>query len=257
VTVPNGLSRRSVLAGLGFAAAAACARPKGSSSARTATTTATTATTEPPTTAAPHVGPARFVDHGPAASKGVALTFHVSGDPAVCRQLFDEAKQLTVPLTLFLVGTWAQANPAQLKGLHAAGHELANHTMTHPTLGRLGSSAVEAEITGCRDLIRRETGETVRWFRPSAMEVPTPLVLTAAGAAGYDTVVGYNLDPHDYKDPGATSVAERVRNSVASGSIVSLHTAHAGTVSAFGDIVNAIRNAGLRPMTVSQMLAAR
>jgi hypothetical protein len=79
-------------------------------------------------------------------------------------------------------------------------------------------------------------------------------VLAAAGAAGYETVVGYDLDPHDYQDPGASSVAERVRNGIAAGSIVSLHTAHAGTVSAFGDIVTAIRNAGLRPMTVSQML---
>jgi peptidoglycan/xylan/chitin deacetylase (PgdA/CDA1 family) len=181
------------------------------------------------------------------------LTFHVSGDPSVCGQLFDEAQQLRVPLTLFLVGTWAKDNPAQVKRLITDGHELANHTMTHPTLGRLGPAAVEAEIAGCRDVIRAETGGGGRWFRPSAMEVPTPLVLAAAGAAGYDTVVGYNLDPHDYQDPGAASVVERVRNGVHAGSIVSLHTAHAGTVAAFGEMITAIRNARLRPLTVSQL----
>jgi peptidoglycan/xylan/chitin deacetylase (PgdA/CDA1 family) len=184
----------------------------------------------------------------------VALTFHVNGDPVVCQQLFAEAKQLKVPLTLFLVGTWAQANPGLINELTADGHELANHTLTHPTLGRLGASAVATEITGCRDVLLRETGQPGRYFRPSGMEVPTDLVLAAAGAAGYETVVGYSIDPRDYQDPGAASVTERVRNALAAGAIVSMHTAHPGTVSAFGDIVDGIRNAGLHPATVSELL---
>ena len=173
----------------------------------------------------------------------------------MCEQLFAEAKQLRVPLTLFLVGTWAQANPALVKELVGAGHDLANHTLTHPTLGLLGPSAVAAQIIGCRDILTRETGSPGRWFRPSGMETPTDLVLAAAGDAGYETVVGYTIDPRDYQDPGSTSVAERVRNALAPGAIVSLHTAHPGTVDAFGDIVAGIRNAGLAPQTVSKLLA--
>lgn len=247
------LTRRSVLAALGMAAAAACA-PKHSAPA--AKRSVARSTTEAPIPTTPlSDGPARFVASGPSASNAVALTFHVNGDPSVCQQLFAEANRLHVPLTLFLVGNWAQANPALVSQLNRDGHDLANHTLTHPTLGLLGASAVEAQIVGCRDILRAETGSPGRWFRPSGMETPTPLVLAAAARAGYDTVVGYSVDPRDYQDPGAASVSERVRNALGPGAIVSLHTSHAGTVDAFGDIVSGIRNAGLKPQTLSTLLA--
>lgn len=198
--------------------------------------------------------PARFVQHGPAASGAVALTFHVAGDPAAARRLFDEAARLHVPVTLFLVGTFVTANPAYIAELARAGHEVANHTATHPTLGRLGAAAVATEVRGCRDALVAATGQAGRWFRPSGMDVATPLVLEQAGRAGYSTVVGYDLDPHDYQDPGAAAVVDRVRAGLHPGAIVSLHSAHPGTVTALPEVVAAARSAGLRLVTVGDLL---
>jgi len=64
------------------------------------------------------------------------------------------------------------------------------------------------------------------------MDVASPLVLEQAAKAGYSTVVGYDIDPHDYQDPGALAIVERVRAGLHPGAIVSLHTAHEGTVTA-------------------------
>jgi len=189
-------------------------------------------------------------------SKAAALTFHVAGDPAAARRLFDEAARLQVPLTLFLVGTFVTANPAYVAELAAAGHEVANHTATHPTLGRLGAAAVATEVRLCRDELIAATGQPGRWFRPSGMDVATPLVLAQAAASGYDTVVGYDVDPRDYQDPGAPAVIDRVRAGLHPGAIVSLHSAHDGTVSALAQIVAGARSAGLRLVTVSDLLAA-
>jgi len=199
-------------------------------------------------------GRARFVQHGPSTSARAALTFHVAGDPAAARRLFDEAARLQLPLTLFLVGTFVTANADYVSELAKAGHEVANHTATHPTLGRLGAAAVASEVRGCRDELEAATGQAGRWFRPSGMDVATPLVLEQAVAAGYDTVVGYDVDPRDYQDPGSAAVIDRVRSGLHPGAIVSLHTAHEGTVVALPQIAAAARSGGLSLVTLSDLL---
>jgi peptidoglycan/xylan/chitin deacetylase (PgdA/CDA1 family) len=155
---------------------------------------------------------------------------------------------------VFAVGNWLAANPAIGHRILGDGNELANHTYTHPDLGTLGASAVASEVSRCAQVLTQVQGNNGRWFRPSGLDRPTPLILQQAGAAGYATSVGYDVDPLDYEDPGASKVIARVQSGLQPGSIISLHTGHAGTVQAFGPIVAAVRARGLRPVTVSQLL---
>jgi peptidoglycan/xylan/chitin deacetylase (PgdA/CDA1 family) len=253
------LNRRELL--IASAAAAVVAACTGGD---TPTSTATSTATEPataPGAAAPAVtasgnGPAQFVPSGPSSSPAVALTFHTNGDPSLCNALFEQAKQLHAPLTLFMVGSWLHDHPDVAGRLLADGHELANHTYTHPELGKLGAGQVAEEITRCRDELSAVTGQPSRWFRPSGIDAPTALILEEAGQAGYGTVIGYDVDPHDYQDPGTVAVADRVRQRLHPGAIVSLHTSHQGTLDAFADIVGSIRAVGLQPVTVSDLLGA-
>jgi peptidoglycan/xylan/chitin deacetylase (PgdA/CDA1 family) len=265
VDEPRPSRRQLLLAGLGLGATACASRQRAAAPGRVGSSPSTASAPPPPTpessTAPPPeapapAGPARFVQHGPPDVKAAALTFHVAGDPASARRLFDEAARLQVPLTLFLVGTFVKANPGYVAELGRAGHELANHTATHPTLGRLGPAATAEEVVGCRTALVAATGDAGRWFRPSGMDVATPLVLEQAGKAGYETVVGYDLDPHDYQDPGAAAVVDRVRGALHPGAIVSLHSAHAGTVAALPELVAAARGGGLRLVTVGDLLGA-
>ena len=177
-----------------------------------------------------------------------------SGDLGLATQLLDAAHAAGVPLTIFAVGRWLDDNPQMARRILDGGHELANHTYTHPALGDVGATAVADEIVRCRDALTRHAGGPGRWFRPSGIEVPTPLMLTEAGRAGYPTVVGYDLDPRDYQDPGAQQIVARVRTGLHAGAIVSLHTGHAGTVTAFPGILDAIAAARLKAVTVHQLL---
>ncbi len=85
------------------------------------------------------------------------------------------------------------------------------------------------------------------------MEVPTEDVRIEAGAAGYGMVVGYSVDPLDFTDPGADAIVAGASVAVA-GDIVSLHFGHADTVAAIDRIIDGLGRAGLRPVTVSQLL---
>jgi peptidoglycan/xylan/chitin deacetylase (PgdA/CDA1 family) len=191
---------------------------------------------------------------GPRTQRQIALTFHLSGDPLLVSRLLDTAAQVGVPMSLFAVGRWLTQHPTLVRRILADGHELDNHTWSHPVLGRLPGPAVAAEIRRCTAALTRTTGSGGRYFRPSGMTRPTPLVLAEAAVAGYPLVVAFDVDPRDYTDPGADAVAARVSAGLRPGSIVSLHTSHAGTIAALVPIVTAIRARGLEPAPLKQLL---
>jgi peptidoglycan/xylan/chitin deacetylase (PgdA/CDA1 family) len=170
-------------------------------------------------------------------------------------QMLDMTARLRAPITVFAVGTWLEQHPDLAGRILSAGHELGNHTYTHPSLGRLGTLAVSQEISRCRDVLVSQLGNNGRWFRPSGVESqPSSLILDEAGKAGYPTVVGFDVDPLDYQDPGASAIVSRVSAGVRSGSIVSLHLGHAGTVAAFERIVGVLHSRGLAPVAVRDLL---
>ncbi|HXQ60043.1 MAG TPA: polysaccharide deacetylase family protein [Acidimicrobiales bacterium] len=249
-------SRRSVLATAAGAVLGACGVGSAKQAARAGRLPTTTTAPPTTTTTAVPAGPATYVANGPRSGTGVALTFHGSGDISLTEQLLAEAKQQSAPITVFGVGTWLQANPDIGHQILAGGHTLGNHTFDHPDLGSLDADAVAAEISRCATILDQLEGNNGRWFRPSGIVVPTSLILEQAGLAGYRVSVGYDVDPLDYEDPGAPAIVDRVTQALRPGSIVSLHTGHAGTVQAFPGLVELIRGRNLTPVLIGDLITA-
>jgi peptidoglycan/xylan/chitin deacetylase (PgdA/CDA1 family) len=263
-------SRRTFLAAGAGLLAAACAGGEGPGPAAdpgagppptTAPAPATTTTVAPTTATAPP-GP-RFVVRGPDPAPGapgrVALTFHTDGRVDLARQLVDGLRRGGATATCFIVGRWLDANPSWAGELRDAGFELANHTYTHPDSGALTAGALEADIARCRDVLVRLTGSPGRFFRPSGTDdgtsTPGPSIMAAAAAAGYPDVVGFDVDPFDYRDPGTAAVTRRTLEAARPGSIISLHFGHAGTVAALPGILAGLQARGLATVTLGSLLA--
>ncbi len=249
--------RGFLIAAAGAAVATAC----GHASDRAAPTSSTDPTptsdaTESTTIATPTV--ARFVDQGPTTTSQVALTFHTNGDLALAQRLLDITVQRTTPITCFIVGDWLEQHPEWANKLTSAGHELANHTYSHPDSTTLNHAQLASEIDRCRDVLARLTGRPGAFFRPSGVDdgtaAPSDLILETAQESGYQTVLGFDVDPLDYKDPGARQVTARVLDTVAAGSIVSLHFGHAGTVEALPAILDGLAAKNLQPVTATRLL---
>ncbi len=255
-------TRRTFLLGaLSLGVATACgtaARKSAATKPGQAPRAAGTGATAPATTTTivPHPGgPAAYIPNGSRSSTQIALTFHGSGDPALTDQILALAALLKAPISVFAVGQWLEQYPDISGKILAGGHQLANHTYTHPALATLGQAAVAQEITRCRDVLVTQSHSTGTFFRPSGIETkPSDMILAEAGKAGYATCVGFDVDPIDYNDPGATTIVSRVAAGLRPGSIVSLHLGHAGTVAAFERIVTNIRNRGLSPALVGDVL---
>ncbi len=223
-------------------------------SARAANNTATTSTATPSTTAAP-TGPARYVNHGDASAKRIALTFHTEGTVAQVGRLLDMAKSLDVPLTMLIVGSWLDQNRVLGKRIADAGHDIGNHTYSHLSLPDQPREVVASEIRRCATLLHDVTGSQGRWFRPSGSNSTTTLINEEAGKAGYAIVLGFDTDPLDYQDPGSATVRSRVVGGAHAGSIVSLHAQHQGTIDIFEAMIAALREKGFTFARASELVS--
>lgn len=198
-------------------------------------------------------GPAHEVVHGRRNRPEVALTFHGAGDPGIARELLTIFAAHRAQVTVLAVGVWLDANPEMAKEITGAGHELGNHTWTHPVLADLGEPAVRDEVDRCRDLLHKLTGSPGAHFRQSSAQHSTPLIRQVAGAAGYPICLSYDVDSLDWTDPGPDAVR---RNLAAArpGSVVSMHFGHPGTVVAMPGVLEDLANRGLRPVSASRLL---
>lgn len=255
------------------AAAASSGRPSGGSTVPASSRTPSTAPTDPPvspasstqvadstTSTGPAVGgpatggPAAEVMRGAGTRPQVALTFHGAGDPAIARDVLDVIAARGARITVMVVGTWLDASPELAGVITAAGHELGNHTWTHPILADLAEDDMAAEINRCRDLLVALTGGPGTFFRPSSAQHATDLVRQVAGRSGYATCLSYDVDSTDWTDPGPRAIRQAVAAATA-GSVVSLHFGHPGTVDALPGVLDDLAARGLAPVTASTLLA--
>lgn len=205
----------------------------------------------PPATPAP-AGPATEVDRATSGRPEVALTFHGAGDLDLARAVLTALADRGAAATVLAVGTWLASAPDAARLVTDLGHELGNHTWSHPDLTGLDEATLRAEIERCRDRIVTSTGGPGAFFRPSQARHATPEVRRIAAAAGYSTVLSYAVDSGDASDPGPAAVRHNVAATRA-GSVVSMHLGHPGTLHALPAILDDLTARGLRPVTARQL----
>jgi peptidoglycan/xylan/chitin deacetylase (PgdA/CDA1 family) len=247
------MDRRAVLraAALWPLAVTACSRSRGGVAGSGAPSAST------PSVASTASGTPRAraeLAHAGTGRREVALTFHGAGDGALARRLLTLLHDRGAAGTVMAVGTWLQHGADAARMVVDLGHELGNHTWSHPDLAGLDEAGVRVEIERCRDLIVAATGGPGAFFRPSQLQHATPAIRRAAAAAGYPTVLSYDVDSRDFTDPGAVAIRRNVA-AVTIGGVVSMHLGHPGTVDALPGILDDLAARGLRPVTASALFA--
>jgi peptidoglycan/xylan/chitin deacetylase (PgdA/CDA1 family) len=194
------------------------------------------------------------VAHGARSTRTVALTFHGNGDPALAHSLLDQVEKAGARISVFVVGTWLAAHPEMAQRILKGRHDLGNHTMHHKPMRHLTAADAHREVGECAAVLRRTAGTAGRWFRASGTQKTTPVIRSAAAAAGYSTCVSYDVDGLDWQDPQPATVRQAVLDNAQPGSIISLHLGHQVTVDTLPQILAGLSAKRLKPVTLTELL---
>ncbi len=185
-------------------------------------------------------------------SKVLALTFDDGPDPVLTPQVLDLLRKYKAKATFFVVGQKAQRNPGLLKRMAEEGHEVANHSHTHPDLTRLQPAGILAELQQASDAIQAATGKSPAWFRPPGGDFDDRLV-EAANRSGLRLALWTNIGPQGIAPP---LLAKRTLSAAREGAILMLHDTEAATIEALSEILPKL-TAGYRLVTLSEMAGLR
>ena len=204
----------------------------------------------------------------------IVFTFDDGPDPEWTPKVLDILKQENIKATFFIVGQNGQANPDIIRRIVAEGHEIGNHSFTHPNLAEVPRQVTDIELNATQRLIESLTGRSTRLFRapyfgdaePRTPDEIDPTV--QAQNLGYISV-GLHLDPDDWKlknDDGTPHTADQMVAEVLRqvaitdpeerGNIILMHDAggdRSATVEALTKLIHELRSRGYQFTTIADL----
>ena len=189
-----------------------------------------------------------------AGPKLIALTFDDGPYPVDTPMLLTVLRAAHVRATFFLIGRDAEQYPGLVRAIAAGGHEIANHTETHPDLTTLDAAGVTAELSaGAATLARMASDPAIHHeFRPPHGRFREE-TLAAAQRAGYDTIL-WTDDPGDWRSVSRTVLAAHIVRYATSPEILLLHSGRPETVALLPGIIQRYRDAGYDFLTVAELI---
>lgn len=182
----------------------------------------------------------------------VCLTFDAAWGDEDTPLLIEILGRYNVKATFFVVGEWVDRCADSVKALHEAGHEVMNHSDTHPHMPALTKEEQLAELTACNQKIEAITGVSPLLHRAPYGDYSNES-LQAVESLGMYTVQ-WDVDSLDWKDLSAEDITDRVLSRVQSGSIVLFHNAALHTPEALPAIIEALQADGYSFCKVSDMI---
>lgn len=142
----------------------------------------------------------------------LALTFDDGPNPVWTPRLLDVLARRNVHATFFLVGRYAQSEPALVRQIVAAGHQIGNHSWSHLNLALASARRIEDQLSRASQTLEQITGAPVRFFRPP-FGARRPETLRIARRLGMIPVL-WNAMTSDWKNPSPDAIARRLMRKI-------------------------------------------
>lgn len=193
-------------------------------------------------------------NRGSANSKYIAITFDDGPVASNTSRLLDMLRRRNIKATFYVIGERVQNNQALTRRIAAEGHEIGNHTWSHGNLTQMSDSKVRWELDKTRDAVVAAAGVKPRTMRPPYGALRQDQRSWIFREYGYPTIM-WDVDPQDWKKPGAAVVSNRILSGTKNGSIILLHDLHSASVDAVPATVDGLLRRGYKFVTVSQLIA--
>ncbi|WHZ05228.1 polysaccharide deacetylase family protein [Neobacillus sp. YX16] len=202
----------------------------------------------PPTTV-----PSFIISNGSLQQKEIALTFD-SGSDAIGIAILDVLKKHNVKATFFLTGSWADKFPSYAKRMAIEGHEIGNHTYSHPDAVNTNTNIFVQDIIKAEEAIKRATGVTPRPYFRFPFGTYNEAALKAVGSAGYPYIIQWTIDTIDWQEPSVEVIISRIQSGASNGDIILMHIGGINTPEAVDRVIPILKSMGFNLVTLTELL---
>ncbi|KOP82182.1 polysaccharide deacetylase family protein [Cytobacillus solani] len=183
--------------------------------------------------------------------KMVSFIINVAWGNEYLPDILATLKKHHISVSFFLEGRWVQNNPDLTKMIYDAGHEVGNHSYTHPEMAKISPEKTRAEILKTNEVIKAITEKPVQWFAPPSGSYRDETVQIAA-QENLGTVM-WTVDTVDWKKPTPDQLIQRVMSKVHNGALILMHPTDS-TAKSLDRLITQIKQRNLQIGTVSDVL---
>ena len=192
------------------------------------------------------------------AQKCVALTFDDGPHPKYTPMILDILEKYNAKATFFVIGKNAKEYPEIIRDEHDRGHEIGNHTYSHPDLRKISAQDFLEEIQKTSQVIFDITGETPKLFRPPGGYLNNDIVKEVLESDSKAVLWSWRQDTKDWSCPNADCIVSGVIENLSDGDIILFHDYNSGnspTPQALEKILENLSKEGYKFVTVSELMS--
>lgn len=205
----------------------------------------------------PETAPSLLVVHGDRSCPQIALTYDAGSEAAGAAAILDVLKKHKVVSTFFLTGKWVERYPDLAKRIADEGHEIANHSYSHPDLTKLPPEEVIKEVREGEEAIRRVTGKETRPLFREPYGAFSEEQRRLVQRAGFSYSIYWDNDTLDWQFPGVETLVTRIKERSQNGSIVLMHLNSMETAAASDTAIPILKEKGFRLVTVTEVMTCK
>ncbi|SDH50686.1 Peptidoglycan/xylan/chitin deacetylase, PgdA/CDA1 family [Aneurinibacillus thermoaerophilus] len=189
--------------------------------------------------------------------KLIALTFDDGPHPVYTAKLLNILDKYHAKATFFVVGQRAKWYPRVIRDINRRGHEIGNHTFTHPRMKNITTARLRDEIRKTDQVIYSLIGKHPRFFRPPGGEVTYTVLLSSTKQKHPVVIWSYHQDTRDWAHPGIDYIVNKVTSGAKPGDIILFHDSgidQTQTLLAVEKILPILSKKGYKFVTLSHLL---
>jgi peptidoglycan/xylan/chitin deacetylase (PgdA/CDA1 family) len=193
----------------------------------------------------------QLLQHGDRDRAQIALTVDDGPDPVYTPRILDIFRDYAVKATFFVVGGAVEQHPEIVLRMKKEGHEVGNHSYSHPYFHRLSWTGAIREISMTRSVLGNILGEECKLFRPPHGKLSLRSLIPA-WAAGQQVVM-WNVDLKDYRASAGEVESQLDRTTLSSGDIILYHGTNEAALNALPRVIEAAIDKGREAVTISEL----
>ena len=186
--------------------------------------------------------------------KKIAISFDAAWGAEDFEKIMEILDKHKVKTTFFMTGGWVEKYPECVKKLVEKGHDLGNHSATHPDMTTLSKEAQREQIMKVHDAVKSLTGYEMELFRPPYGAYNNDVIRTCYENGYYP--IQWDVDSLDWKNYGVQNVIDTVCNhkSLDCGSIILCHLGAKYTSQALDEMLTKLQGMGYEIVPVSKLI---